>query len=395
MTSPPAILSAWLLILLHAPLVSGSSSISAPLFTRIGDPVSIPAEIVGHAMFVNVMVNGHGPFRFLVDTGCSVTLVSPGLAAAVGALETDQDEDFIAARNGLGDRTDVQQVALESIELGSVRFEDVPAAVSDSFAGLSAIEGRRIDGALGFPLFSDLFVGLDFPNQRMLLGRQWPAGAPAIQASLSVVEHADVPFVKIQVQGKPVEVMIDTGANQGLQLPARLVSSFQWKKEPRVGSMVAVFGEIGREQIGRLAGSIFLGGVEEVEPTAVISAGQGSLGLRSLERYCVVFHQSENRVWLCGPDAAPTMPSAERSVGLSLYPDQGGLRIAGVIPGSPAEEANLDAGALVTQIEHRPAASWTRDQIEQWINSRPAVALVVAGAAGDRALTLRVWDLVP
>jgi hypothetical protein len=313
----------------------------------------------------------------------------------VGATDSDHDEDSVEARNALGDWTEVQQVALESIELGGVRFEDVPAAVSDSFDGLTAIEGRRIDGALGFPLFSDLFVGLDFPNQRMLLGRQWPAGAPAIQASLPVVEHGDVPFVEIQVQGKPVEAMIDTGANQGLQLPARLISSFQWKEEPRAGTLVAVFGEVGREQIGRLAGSVFLGGVEEVEPTAVISAGQGSLGLRSLERYCVVFHQSENRVWLCGPDAAPTMPSAERSVGLSLYPDQGGLRIAGVIPGSPAEEANLDAGALVTQIEHRPAASWTRDQIEQWINSRPAVALVVAGAAGDRALTLRVWDLVP
>jgi CO/xanthine dehydrogenase FAD-binding subunit len=71
------------------------------------------------------------------------------------------------------------------------------------------------------------------------------------------------------------------------------------------------------------------------------------------------------------------------------------LRIAGVIPGSPAEEANLGSGELVTQIEHRPAASWTRDQMEQWINSRQDVALVVAGVAGERALTLHVWDLVP
>ena len=89
------------------------------------------------------------------------------------------------------------------------------------------------------------------------------------------------------------------------------------------------------------------------------------------------------------------MPTAERSIGLSVYSDQGGLRIAGVIPGSPAEEANLGAGALVTQIEHRPATSWTRDQMEQWINSHEEIALVVAGEAGERALTLPVWDLVP
>ena len=395
MSSTRTIFWACLLVALHPLSAAGMLSEAAPLFTRIGDPVSVPAEIVGHAMFVDVMVNGHGPFRVLVDTGCSVTLISPELATAVGAVVPDQIQDFVVAQNGLGDTTNVAPVVIESIELGGVRFEDVPAAVSSSFDRLSTIQGRRIDGALGFPLFSDLYVGLDFPNQRVLLGREWPASVPAIQAGLPVVEHADVPFIQVQMQGKPIEVMIDTVSNHGLQLPAQLVSSLQWKVEPRVGSMVAVVGEVGREQIGRLAGSLLLGAIQEVEPTAVVSAGPASIGLRSLERFCVIFHPSENMVWLCRSDSAPIMPIAERSIGLSLYPDQGGLRIAGVIPGSPAEEANLGSGTLVTQIEHRPAASWTRDQMEQWINSRPDIALVVAGEAGERALTLRVWDLVP
>jgi predicted metalloprotease with PDZ domain len=159
--------------------------------------------------------------------------------------------------------------------------------------------------------------------------------------------------------------------------------------------MVAVFGEIGRESIGRLAGSMSLGDLHQVEPTAIISPGPPSLGLRSLERFCVVFHQSENRVWLCSNNAGPIQPSAERSIGFSFYSDRGGLRIAGVIPGSPAEEAHLAAGTLVTQIEHRPATSWSRDQMEQWINSHADVALVVAEKDGERALRLRAWDLVP
>ena len=346
-------------------------------------------------MFVNVMVNGHGPFRVLVDTGCSITLVSPELAAAAGAMVADSEEDSVVARNALGDPTEVQEVALESIELGGVRFEDVPAAVSDSFQRLSMIQGRRIDGALGFPLFSALYLGLDFPNQRVLLGSRWPANAPPIRASLPVVEHADVPFVQVLIQGSPVELMIDTGSNKGLGLPAGLASSLKWKVEPRAGPMLVVFGEVGREQIGRLAGSILLGGIQEIEPTAIVSPGPASLGLRSLERFCVIFHQSENRVWLCGSTSAPIPPTTERSIGLSFYSDQGGLRVAGVIPGSPAEAANLVSGALVTQIERRPATSWTRDQIERWVNSRPDIALVVAGAAGERPVTLRVWDLVP
>lgn len=384
-----------LLIALHPFLVASTQSEAAPLITRMSGSVSVPAEISGHQMFVNILVNGRGPFRVMVDTGCSLTLVSPELAEAVNATVPDADEDFAIAQNGLGDPTDVQQVTLGTIELGSVCFEGVTAAVSDSFDKLSTIQGRRVDGALGFPLFADLFLALDFPNQRVLLSKKWPVNVPAIRASLPVVEHVDVPFVQVNIQGKPVEAMVDTGANQALQLPVELASALQWKVKPRVGSLVAVIGEVGREGIGRLAGRLSLGPVQQIEPTAIVSTGPPSIGLRSLERFCVIFHQSENKMWLCGPETEPITPTAERSDGLSLYSDSGGWRVAGVIPGSPAADANIVPGALITQVEGRTALSWTRDQLEQWIDSHAEIALVVAEQSGERALKLRAWDLVP
>ncbi len=386
---------AWLLAPFHLLLAANTTSEAAPFSTHVGDPVSVPAEIADHVIFVNVMVNGHGPFRVMVDTGCSVTLVSPELAEAVGATDSDPEEGLVVAQNALGNPTDVQRVVLGSIDLGGVHFEGVLAAISDTFDEFSAVHGRRVDGALGFPLFHDLYFGLDFPNHRILLGNQWPANVPAIRAGLPVIEHAGTPFVQVQVQGRPVDVMIDTGANHALHLTSELASAFQWKVEPRAGSLVAAVGETGREWIGRLAGSLLLGGIEQVEPTAVISAGPPSLGLRSLESLCVIFHQSENMVWFCGPGTAPLEPTAERSIGLSLYSDPGGWRVAGVIPGSPAEQAHVAAGSLVTQVQGRPAMSWTRDEMQQWIESHADVALVVASEAGERALTLQVWDLVP
>jgi predicted aspartyl protease len=376
-------------------LRASMQSQGAPLITLISYPVSIPAEISDHQMFVDVMVNGRGPFRVMVDTGCSLTLVSPELAEAVDAKFENQDDYSVFARNGLGDATDVQQVTLGTIDLGSVRFEGVTAAVSDSFDKLSLIQGQRVDGALGFPLFANLFLGLDFPNQRLLLSKTWPANVPAVRTSLPVTEHMDVPFVQVKIQGMPVDVMIDTGANQALQLPIDFVSKLSWKAQPRAGSLVAVIGEVGREGIGRLAGNLTLGDIDQVEPTAVISTGSPSIGLRSLESFCVIFHQSENRVWLCGQDSAPIAPKVERSDGLSLYSDAGGWRVAGVIPGSPAAQAHISAGALVTQIENRPAKNWTRDQMQQWIDTHLDIAIVIAEDSGERALTLPAWDLVP
>ena len=393
------LMRSWILVSLGLALSSsgaaGTLSEAAPFFTRIGDTVAVPAEISGHTMFVHVMVNGHGPFLVMVDTGCSVTLVSPELAEAVGALAPEQGVDLAVAQNGFGDATTLVQAMLESVDLGGVHFEGVPAVVSESIETLSVIHGRRVDGALGFALFEDLFLSLDIPRHRLLLGSRWPAAIPKPRTALPLVEHANVPFVQVQIQGRPVELMVDTGSNQALQISGALASSLRWTVAPRAGPLVAVLGESGREQIGRLAGDLTLGDIRQVEPTAVVSTGEPSLGLRSLGEFCVVFHPAENLMWLCGPVTAPIPPTPERSDGLSLYPDPGGWRIAGIIPGSPAEKAGLTAGSLVTQIERQPATGWSRDQIDEWIRTHDGIALVVASDSGERALTLPAWDLVP
>ena len=261
--TPRRLLPAWLALSLGPWLGAANFRELAPEFTRIGAPVSVPAEVSDHAMYVNVMVNGRGPFRMFVDTGCSVTLISPELAEAVDAIIPDPTEGPVLGRNGFGDTTGLDRVLLESVQLGGVRFEGVTAGVSDSLGALSAIGGRRVDGLLGFPVFADLFVALDFPRRRLLLSDHWPEGIPPIRAEVSVIERSDVPFLPVRIQGILMEVMVDTGSNQDLQLPFGLVPALNWKDEPRPGSLVAVIGETGRESIGRLTGTLKLGSVRQ------------------------------------------------------------------------------------------------------------------------------------
>lgn len=271
-------------------LRAGPLSPGVPLVTRVRDLVSIPAEISDHVMYVTVKINGHGPFRMLVDAGCSLTLVSPDVAEAVSASLEEDDED-VRAENAFGDPVDITRVMLSSVRLGAAHFEGVSAAVSDTFEKLSAIEGRKIDGALGFTFFLDVFFGLDLPKQRLLLSTRWPTDLYPIRAKLDVVEHADVSFVRAFIQGKVVELMIDTGSNEGLRLPLSAESAFSWKVKPRPGPLVATFGETAPETIGRLNGSLRLDRIEQLEPVATFSAGPSSLGLKTLQRLCVLFHQ--------------------------------------------------------------------------------------------------------
>jgi hypothetical protein len=385
----------WLAIATTASLRADELSQFAPLRTQILAPESVPAEMSNHAMYVNVMVNGRGPFRMFMDTGCSVTVISPKLAAAIGPFIPNAAGASVDALNGFGDMTAVEPVVLETLSIGGATFEGVEACVSDSFDRISEIDNRRVDGALGYSLFADLYLALDFPNRRILLSNQWPADIPPVRTVLPVAEHTDVPFVQIQIQGKTFEAMIDTGFNQDLKLPVGLSQAVRWKERPRPGALVAVFGEVDRESIGRLDGALSWGDVRQNEPTASVSRGSPSVGVRFLQHFCVVFHESEDRVWLCSSDREPIASPAERSIGLSIISDAAGWRVAGIIPGSPAEDAHVQAGDLVTRIEGEPARSWTRDQLRRWMNTHDRVALVVANDSGARNITLRVWSLVP
>jgi predicted aspartyl protease len=367
---------------------------TAPLFTRISQPQSIPAEVSSHGIFVSVMINGQGPFHMLVDTGCTCTMISPEVAAAVEARGSDSDEGGIQALNSFGDPISMPRVLLESLTIGGVQFEGVVAGVVP-LEVQSRIDSRELDGLLGYSLFSELFFALDFPNRELFLSNAWPAKLAPVRAELPVTEISGVPFVPVTVQGKPLYVMVDTGATDRLHLPPASVAALSWKTAPRAGLLVSAAGEVGREQVGRLSGELELGPLRQLEPVVDVSEGTPNIGVGLLHSFCLVFDESQDKLWLCSTDSGTVPSPGERTIGLSMVADPAGWRVVAIIPNSPAEEAAIGEGDLVMQIEGKPAHGWTRDQIQDWVDAHDTLALKVSGPAGERNLNLRVWSLVP
>ncbi len=367
---------------------------TAPLYTRVERAVAVPAELRDHVLFVDVMVNGQGPFRVFVDTGCSVTIFSPELAAAVKAQPAPDDGATVAALNALGDQIPVQRALVKSIELGGVRFEGVIVGIVPMTA-LRQIDGRPVDGALGFSLFSDVVLGLDFPGRRLLLGPGWPAEVPPLRAEMSVREHAEVPFVVATLQDQTFEVEIDSGSSGNLHLPADLADMLSWKAEPRPGPLIEAMTEAAREYLGRVNGQLALGDLVLPEPVASIGGQLPSIGYDVLSRFCVAFDQRTDRVRFYSARAGPFLSPPERSVGLSVSLDPAGWRVVRVIPGSPAEEARIASGDLITRLENQPACEWSHDQLHDWVETHDTMRLRVVSDGSSRDLQLRTWLLVP
>lgn len=349
--------------------------------------------MVNGVMLVDVTINGLGPFHMLVDTGCSGPIISPEAAAAIDARASDEPLP-VSAVNSLGTMGSLPYVLLDSVNLGAAHFEGVTAGVT-SLELQSKIAGRRIDGILGYSLFSELFLTLDFPHRRMLLSSEFPKNLPPIRSELALKEVDAVPFVTIDLQGRAFDAMIDSGSNGGLELDADHISSLDWKVPPRPTGLVAAVGGIGRSQTGRLNGIAKLGGVTQIEPIVGLTPGLGRIGTEFLESLCVVFSRSANKLWLCADSTAPIPSVAHRTVGLSILADSAGWRVVGTIPESPAEKAAVAPGDLIATIENVPAQRWSREDIQQWMDHHDALALGVSSRGGSRQLELPVWSPVP
>jgi hypothetical protein len=106
----------------------------------------------------HVKVNGKGPFRFVIDTGASRSTLAPHLARALN-LRPSVGRNVML--NGVTGAAEVPTVAVDSIEIGALRFEkqDLPVI-------FTSIMGNA-DGILGVAGFQDQRIDVDFKRDRV------------------------------------------------------------------------------------------------------------------------------------------------------------------------------------------------------------------------------------
>ena len=132
--------------------LTGSLAESEPLFAA---PTRL--DRIGRVMTM-VMVNGKGPFRFVIDTGASRSTLAPHLARALN-LQPSVGRNVML--NGVTGAAEVTTVAVDTLEIGALRFEkqDLPVI-------FTSIMGNA-DGILGVAGFQDQRIDVDFKRDRV------------------------------------------------------------------------------------------------------------------------------------------------------------------------------------------------------------------------------------
>ena len=346
--------AAALLLAFAAPLLAscGTTISVAPRTAALATPsIALPARACDGHLLLDVMINDHGPFALVLDTGAASTVVSPAVAQALAADTLPASYDAIGATNVhiRGDKV----LRVRKLEVGGLTLTEFAALVVD----LGDIAAYGMDGVLGYAAFRELLLTIDYPHHRVEVSRG--SLGESLPATTLVLRERGLPRVPMRIGGKTVNVVLDSGSNGGLALaPADQVA---YGMAPRPTGLTVVLGQSAVRRQGRAAEDAELAGVPLRTPL-VEEASLSLVGYEVLKHFALTFDQRAGRVRMVAESDAPIELASVYGVGMSTVPVASGYLVRAVVPGGPAERAGLRAGDVIVMVDGRPALAGRCDE---------------------------------
>lgn len=280
---------------------------------------AVPLKNVGGTPTVSVMINGKGPYDFILDTGAGMTVFNADLA--------EELQLPITGTTRIGDPANPRAIeaktaTVKRLTIGGATFTDVPVVTWDRSI-LKRDESIR--GVLGNPLFADRLLTLDLGKGEVRIESGELAPGPDVVTYEP--SEGGVFRIPIAIGDLRLDAAIDSGSPSGLALPKRYAEQLP---------LATPMAELGR---GRTANSEFVIYSATVDAPARIGVNTfqrpvvsfndvlpGALfGRAILEQIVLTIDQKNRRIRLT-PRAAAPAPSKAAAGPLAGYAGRFGIR---------------------------------------------------------------------
>ena len=332
-------------------------------------------ESVNNLILLQTRVNGSSPLPFILDTGASTSVVNQRLVGELGL----KNEGRAEATTG-GGNVEISFVKGVTLSVSGVEIPGVTLAAIP-LSGLEAGLGQTVGGILGYDIFSRYVVEIDYTSRVVRLYEPEGYRYTGKGQSLPITVEEQTPFIRAHILrpgGGSAEGTFEFDIGQAGALT--LTDSFAGRNNlpaPSGKSLEITTGAIlaGRvnARVSRVGG-LRLGGRVVKEPVTNITqdAGVGAdkaglIGGEILRRFNLVIDYRRARVIL-EANSQFTSPFEFDMSGMSLSAqgsDFRTYRVRTLIEGSPAAEAGVKVGDIITAIDGRPAAGMTLSRIRE------------------------------
>jgi hypothetical protein len=364
---------------------------------------TVPIALGENHVYLDVMLDGKGPYRFIFDTGGS-NVVDPAVAKEIGAFGQGS-----AQGSGVGSQTENFSFAnISTLQVGDAVLKDQLFAIAPTRQGFGMSSGSHVDGLIGWEVLARFITTFDYANDRVTLALPGTATPPAGGHVVPFVLYGTQPQIACTIDGIPSECTIDTGARDTISFMTPFVADHP-QVMPATTTAVGIDGfGIGGPSMGKL-GRVQDVGIDDFHLQNLVgdysaqNAGAlaapfvaANIGGNLLRRFTVTFDYYNGTMTLV-PNAAFAEPDAYERSGLFLINRAGTITIVDARPGTPAADAGLVKGDVITAVNGAATSTMTLGQIRD-LFAQPAgsvVTLDIAGKDGStRTVKLTLRDYV-
>lgn len=259
--------------------------------------ITLPMLDEGGRPVVEVRVNGKGPYRFILDTGATITVIDLALK---DELKLPPVPGMRPAAPGHGPMPEIASV--DSLGMGGATLRGVTVALMPLGQLLKGEQRPR--GVLSALAFPGHLVTFDYPSRRIAVKKG--ALEAADSASIhSYPEDDPLPTVPLRIAGRDMRVQVDTGSGSGLMLPTRFLEELPLASKPTpAGTAKMHSGEVpvtkarvdGPIAIGRY--TLDLPEVSFADLKALHGPPRGNIGYGVLRDFVVTLDSRNRRVRL-------------------------------------------------------------------------------------------------
>jgi hypothetical protein len=338
----------------------------APDDTNIaGGKVTVPFGFNGEIL-VSAMLNGKGPYRFILDTG-GHDILTPEAATAIGL-----EPEGAGASGGAGPGTLPEQFArVDTLQIGGVTMRNQPFTVIPLQYN-TVEDGPRppLAGLLGLELFERMAIHLDYAAQTLtfqpLAGYRHTGSGTAVPIRF----YDDIPILDAKLDGHSGPFAVDTG-NSGTLVVQRLWADRVGVGEQMKRGLAMVSFGAGGESLDwtsriahfELAGSDLAGVIGRYATDAggafASRIEAGNIGNQILPHFTLDFDYGREQIWFERQPAFTPLPFNRSGMSLSkTSPDA--FTVANVVAGGPAAAAGLARGDQIVSVDGIAAPQFTR-----------------------------------
>jgi PDZ domain len=363
----------------------------------------VPFELYGGHLFVKATLSGTAaqPSKvrtsgvFLLDSGAADMFISASKAQALGLSaqpqsdksQSDKSQSALQKNNdrkNASERGPTVYVPNVAYQVGALAVKDHQSAIlpKTDLEELSQYFGRPIDGIIGYELFQQLVVEMDYAKHQLHLYSPKTYQYRSKGARLPMQIEDRRPYVEAVVSPyglKPLQsrLLVDSGSNGALSVATGCgLDQMLIAKAPKIlRRQLATINGVQQISVGRVQ-ALDLAQWSLKTPITVFETNPracdlvtGKIGTQILQQFRVTFDYPQQQLILePQTDLNRTNANEYDLSGLRLQANGNQLktyRVTAVFPGTPAAAAGLQQGDILSQLNRQPTAQMSLGQIRQ------------------------------